>query len=61
MREKIEEQGILQLVTVPMRSLNGSLLGFVQFSTIKHQVKITKDMEQDLTESILRISGYIMD
>jgi hypothetical protein len=61
MREKIEEQGILQLVTVPMRSLNGSLLGFVQFSTIKHPIEITKDMEHDLTESVLRISGYIMD
>jgi hypothetical protein len=61
MREKIEEQGILQLVTVPMRSLSGSLLGFVQFSTIKHTVEITKDMEWDLTESVSRIAGYIAD
>lgn len=61
MREKIEEQGIIQLVTLPMRSLSGSLLGFVQFSTIKHPVHITKNMEQDLRQSVLRIGGYIAD
>lgn len=60
-RDKIEELGILQLITVPMRSLNGSLLGFMQCSTIKHQIKIEYMLEKDLIESGQRISGYLHD
>jgi hypothetical protein len=59
MREKIEEQGILQLITVPLRSLNSTLLGFIQFSTIKHEVEITEEMQTELIEAGRIISGYL--
>ena len=59
MRDKIEELGLLQIITVPMRTLNGSLLGFIQFSTIKAPVKITADAQRDLIESVQRIAGYL--
>ncbi len=59
MREKIEEQGILQLITVPLRSLNYTLLGFIQFSTIKHRVEISEEMKEELIEAGRIISGYL--
>ena len=59
MRSKIEEQGLLQLITVPLRSLNSTLLGFIQFSTIKHKAEITEDMEEELIEAGRIISGYL--
>lgn len=61
MREKIEEQGILQLATVPMRSLNGNLLGFLQFSTIKHPIENIEEIGHDVIESVQRIAGYIAE
>lgn len=61
MRTKIEELGILQLITIPMRSLNGALLGFIQCSTIKQEIEIDYMMERDLIESSQRISGYLHD
>lgn len=61
MRAKVEEYGIIQLITVPMRSLNGSLLGFMQCSTIKQEIKIDYMMEKDLVESAQRITGYLHD
>jgi hypothetical protein len=60
-RDKIEELGILQLITIPMRSLRGSLLGFIQCSTIKQEIEITHMMENDLIDSGQRISGYLHD
>lgn len=59
MRAKIEEQGILQLITIPMRSLSGALLGFIQCSTIKSPIKIDYALENDLVDSAQRISGYL--
>ena len=61
MRTKIEEQGIIQLITVPMRSLSGALLGFIQCSTIKSAIKIDYALENDLVDSAQRISGYLHD
>jgi len=58
-RDRIEEQGILQIVSVPMRSLNGSLLGFIQFLTIKKVITFSDDMSDELIESAQRISGYL--
>ena len=59
MRDKIENLGILQIITVPMRTLSGSLLGFIQFSTIKNTIKITEDAQKELIEAAQKISGHL--
>ena len=58
-RDRLEEQGIVQIMTVPIRSLNNILLGFVQFSMIKTKLIVTEEMEDDLIEGAQRISGYL--
>lgn len=58
-RDRLEEQGIVQIITVPIRSLNNILLGFVQFSMIKTKLMVTEEMEDDLIEGAQRISGYL--
>jgi len=58
-RDRLEEQGIVQIITVPIRSLNNILLGFVQFSMIKNRLMVTEEMEDDLIEGAQRISGYL--
>lgn len=61
MRHKVEELGILQLITVPIRSLSGTLLGFVQYSTIKNEIQITPELEAELIQASEKISGYLQD
>jgi len=58
-RDRYEEQGIVQVISVPIRGLNNILLGFVQFYMIKNTLPITQDMEDDLLEGTQRISGYL--
>lgn len=58
-RDRLEEQGIVQIITVPIRSLNNVLLGFVQFSMIKTKLMVTEEIEDDLIEGAQRISGYL--
>ena len=58
-RDRLEEQGIVQIISVPIRSLNNVILGFVQFSMIKNKLMVTQEMEEDLIEGAQRISGYL--
>ena len=58
-RDRLEEQGIVQIISVPIRSLNNTLFGFVQFSMIKNKINVTQEIEEDLVESAQRISGYL--
>ena len=58
-RDRIEEQGILQIISIPMRSLNGSMLGFIQFFTIKKSIEFTPEMSSELIAASQRISGYL--
>ena len=58
-RDRLEEQGVVQIISVPIRSLNNILLGFVQFSMIKNRISINQEMEDDLVEGAQRISGYL--
>jgi DNA-binding IclR family transcriptional regulator len=55
----LEEQGIVQIISVPIRSLNNVLVGFVQFAMIKNKIEVTEEMEEDLVEAAQRISGYL--
>ena len=58
-RDRLEEQGIVQIISVPIRSLNNILLGFVQFYMIKNELEVVQEMEDDLIEGAQRISGYL--
>jgi hypothetical protein len=58
-RDRLEEQGIVQIISVPIRSLNNVLVGFVQFAMIKNKIEVTEEMEEDLVEAAQRISGYL--
>ena len=58
-KDRLDEQGIVQIITVPIRSLNNVLLGFVQFSMIKNKLMVTEEMEDELIEGAQRISGYL--
>ena len=58
-RDRLEEQGIVQIISIPIRSLNDVLLGFVQFSMIKNRILITEEMEDDLVQGAQKISGYL--
>ena len=58
-RDRLEEQGIVQIISVPIRSLNNTLLGFVQFFMIKNKIEVSQEMEDDLVEGAQRISGYL--
>jgi hypothetical protein len=59
MREKVKEEGILQIVTCSLKNLSGSTVGFIQFFTVKKKVRITEEMRSSLLESAGRISGYL--
>lgn len=58
-RDRYEEEGIVQVISVPIRGLNNMILGFVQFYMIKNKIEITEEMEEDLVEGAQRISGYL--
>ena len=58
-RDRYEEEGIVQVISVPIRGLNNVLLGFVQFYMIKNKLEVTEEMEEDLIEGAQRISGYL--
>lgn len=59
-REKINEFGILQIVTCSIRALSGQLIGFVQIQTVKHKIDITEELEKSVEELVSNISGYIL-
>jgi hypothetical protein len=59
MRERIQNEGIIQIVTVPLRNLSESTVGFVQFYTIKKRVRITEEMKAHLMEAAGKITGYL--
>lgn len=58
-RDRLNEQGAVQIISVPMRGLNNTLLGFIQFNMIKNKISVGEEMEEDLVEAAQRISGYL--
>lgn len=56
---KLEEQGVLQIIIVPIRSLNNELIGSVSFYMIKHTVAVSQAMENELITAAQKISGYL--
>ena len=60
MRDRVKEEGALQIFSAPIRSLSGQLIGFVSVQTVKHKIKVTKDLELELEELVNNISGYLL-
>ena len=56
----MEEQGILQSIVSPIRTLSGQLMGFLSIEMIKHKREITRDFKDDVLDLVSVISGYLV-
>ena len=59
-RNKIEENGILQMIIAPIRTLSGQLIGFIQIHSVKHKIEITEDLKNEVLDLVLKLSGYLI-
>ena len=59
LRECFEEQGILQTISAPIRSLSGQLIGFIDIQCIKHEIDLTSELEDEIYELVASLSGYL--
>lgn len=59
-RGRVTEDGILQVISSPIRTLSGQLIGFIQIHTVKKKIKITKELEEEILNLVVNISGYLI-
>lgn len=59
-REKVHKEGILQIISAPIRCLSGQLIGFIQVHTVKERIKECPELEEDLLALVSHLSGYIV-
>lgn len=59
-RGRVTEEGILQIISSPIRSLSGQLIGFIQLHTVKHKVDITDELMTEITDLAHNLSGYLI-
>jgi hypothetical protein len=59
-RGRVTEDGILQVISSPIRTLSGQLIGFIQLHTVKKRIKINKELEDDVINLVSNISGYLI-
>jgi hypothetical protein len=59
-RGRVTEDGILQVISSPIRTLSGQLIGFIQIHTVKKRIRLSKDLEDDVINLVANISGYLM-
>ncbi len=59
-RGRVTEEGILQILSSPIRSLSGQLIGFIQLHTVKHKVDITDELMAEITDLAHNLSGYLI-
>jgi enoyl-[acyl-carrier-protein] reductase (NADH) len=60
LRERVTQEGILQISTAPIRTISGQLIGFVQFHTVKNKIEITEDIKEEVVELVSILSGYLV-
>lgn len=58
-REKVHKEGILQIISTPIRCLSGQLIGFIQIHTVKERIKECPELKEDLLDLASHLSGYI--
>ena len=59
-RGRVTDEGILQILSSPVRSLSGQLIGFIQLHTVKHKIDITDDLKDDVLDLVNNLSGYLI-
>jgi hypothetical protein len=59
-RGRVTEDGILQILSSPIRSLSGQLIGFIQLHTVKHKIEITDVIIEEIIELANNLSGYLI-
>jgi hypothetical protein len=59
-RGRVTEDGILQIISSPIRSLSGQLIGFIQLHTVKHKVEISDDLVTEIIDLANNLSGYLI-
>lgn len=60
LRERVTQDGILQISTAPIRTISGQLIGFVQFHTVKNKINITEEIKEEVIELVAILSGYLI-
>jgi hypothetical protein len=60
LRERVTQEGILQISTAPIRTISGQLIGFVQFHTVKNKIEITEEIKEEVLELVAILSGYLI-
>jgi hypothetical protein len=59
-RGRVTEEGILQILSSPIRSLSGQLIGFIQLHTVKHKIDITDELKDEVLDLVSNLSGYLI-
>lgn len=59
-RGRVTEDGILQIISSPIRSLSGQLIGFIQLHTVKYKVEISDDLVTEIIDLANNLSGYLI-
>ena len=59
-RGRVTEDGILQILSSPIRSLSGQLIGFIQLHTVKHKIEIKDVIIEEIIELANNLSGYLI-
>ena len=59
-RGRVTEEGILQILSAPIRSLSGQLIGFLQLHTVKHKVDIGDELITEIIDLANNLSGYLI-
>jgi hypothetical protein len=59
-RGRVTEEGILQILSSPIRSLSGQLIGFIQLHTVKHKVDIKEELITEIIDLANNLSGYLI-
>jgi hypothetical protein len=60
LRERVTQEGILQISTAPIRTISGQLIGFVQFHTVKNKIEIAEEIKEEILELVAILSGYLI-
>lgn len=59
-RGRVTGEGILQILSSPIRSLSGQLIGFIQLHTVKHKVEISEELISEIIDLAHNLSGYLI-
>jgi hypothetical protein len=59
-RGRVRGEGILQILTAPIRSLSGQLIGFIQLHTVKHKIDINDELIVEIIDLANNLSGYLI-